>query len=111
MLRWSKAMSHSVSLKKKFMPRFLANRFSLGSVCAALLAAGLIGCAPMPPAQQALPQRDLAGAQLSASIKLARDGWPDAQWWSRYNDAQLNALMTQALHDAPTLQTAATRIG
>lgn len=113
MLRWSNAMamSRSVSLKKKFMPRFLASRFSLGSVCAVLFTAGLIACAPMPPAQQALPQRDLASAQLSASIKLARDGWPDAQWWNSYNDAQLNALMTQALHDAPTLQTAATRIG
>jgi multidrug efflux system outer membrane protein len=100
---------------KKFMPRLFANRFSknfsLSAISAALLTAGLIGCAPMPPAQEALPQRDLAGAQLSASIKLARDGWPDAQWWSTYNDPQLNALIAQALHDAPTLQTAATRIG
>ncbi|RXZ36161.1 efflux transporter outer membrane subunit [Oxalobacteraceae bacterium CAVE-383] len=83
---------------------------------AATLAFGLAlaGCAPMPPAQQALPQRDLADAQLTASIKLARDGWPDAQWWSAYNDPQLNALMAQALQpqgNAPTLQVAAARIG
>jgi multidrug efflux system outer membrane protein len=133
MLRWNKercadrSANHAssrlfeVSSKtfKKFMPRFFANRFSrnlsknfsLSAVSAALLTVGLIGCAPMPPSQEALPQRDLAGAQLSASIKLARDGWPDAQWWTTYNDPQLNALITQALHDAPTLQTAATRIG
>jgi multidrug efflux system outer membrane protein len=83
-----------------------------GAIAAALgLGLTLAGCAPMPQEQQALPQRDLADAQLATSIRLARDGWPDAQWWSAYNDPQLNALITQALRDAPTLQVAATRIG
>jgi multidrug efflux system outer membrane protein len=99
MLQWIKNKSHK-------SPKALR----LGAIA---LASGIMvaGCAPMPPAQDALPQRDLAGAQLSSSIKLARDGWPDAQWWTTYNDPQLNGLMTQALHDAPTLQTAAARIG
>jgi multidrug efflux system outer membrane protein len=102
MLQWIKNKSH----KSRKSPR----AFTLGAIA---LAAGILvaGCAPMPPAQEAMPQRDLAGAQLSSSIKLARDGWPDAQWWTTYNDPQLNGLMTQALHDAPTLQTAAARIG
>jgi multidrug efflux system outer membrane protein len=85
--------------------------FQARAVCAAAVLASLFGCAPLPPAQQPLAQRDLAGAQLSASIHLARDGWPDAQWWTVYGDPQLDALMAQALRDAPTLQVAAARIG
>ncbi|AIY42152.1 Outer membrane component of tripartite multidrug resistance system [Collimonas arenae] len=80
------------------------------TACAVALLACLAGCAPMPPAQQPLPQRDLAGAQLSASIHLAREGWPDARWWSAFGDPQLDALMAQALQAAPTLQVAASRI-
>jgi multidrug efflux system outer membrane protein len=105
MLQWNKTKSSRPRSLRLSRP---AGVVRIGALAAAVM---LAGCAPMPPSQQALPQRDLATAQLSASIKLARDGWPDAQWWTTYNDPQLNALMTQALRDAPTLQTAATRIG
>ena len=102
MLQWNKDKSSA-----------LAPLAGIGAIAAAAVLT-LAGCAPMPPAQQALPQRDLAGAQLASSIHLARDGWPDAQWWTAYDDPQLNALMTQALQpqgNAPTLQVAAARIG
>ncbi|MDB5774808.1 MAG: Outer rane component of tripartite multidrug resistance system [Herbaspirillum sp.] len=121
MQRWNKARSRftranrSETLLEIPMAHSRFQHSPLCAVCAGLLVAalvaGLAGCAPMPPEQQALPQRDLAGAQLAKSIRLARDGWPDAQWWTAYGDPQLNALMTQALRDAPTLQTAATRLG
>lgn len=74
----------------------------------------LEGCAPMPPQQQALAERGLDGAQLPATIHLARDGWPDAAWWTAYGDPQLDALIGKALEDgqgAPGLQVAAARIG
>ena len=107
------ASPNRISFSKVAMSRlsFSFPVFPLRVLCAGLLTAGLIGCAPMPPDQPPLPQRDLAGAQLSGSIKLARDGWPEAQWWNAYNDPQLNGLMTQALQAAPTLQVAAARIG
>jgi multidrug efflux system outer membrane protein len=70
----------------------------------------LAACVGIPTDHEVLPQRDLASAQLAANIKLAREGWPQAQWWTQYDDAQLNALIAQALKDAPSLQTAAARI-
>lgn len=88
--------------------------FCMAALVALVGSAVLAGCAPMPPQQQALEQRDLAGAQLSATIHLARDGWPDAAWWTAYGDPQLDALIGQALEDgqgAPSLQVAAARIG
>ncbi len=79
------------------------------AVCVAMLA--LAGCASIPPEQKVLPQQDLARAELAAGIKLASEGWPAAQWWTQYNDPQLNALMRQALADSPNLEVAAARIG
>ncbi|HEY4318430.1 MAG TPA: efflux transporter outer membrane subunit [Herbaspirillum sp.] len=107
MLQWNKDKSSRAAAGRVVGP---------GALTAAALVLGLAlaGCAPMPPAQEALQQRDLADAQVTASIRLARDGWPDAQWWNTYGDPQLNALMTQALQlqgAAPTLQVAAARIG
>ncbi|WP_394779759.1 efflux transporter outer membrane subunit [Undibacterium sp.] len=74
------------------------------------LAAVLAGCTSVPEDHNLYPQQDIASAQLAAGIKLAREGWPDRQWWTQYNDAQLNSLITQALSASPTLEVAAARI-
>ena len=79
------------------------------ATCVLLL--GISGCVAIPADRDALPQQDMARAQLAANIKLARDGWPAAQWWSSYGDAQLDRLIAQALKDSPTLQAAGARIG
>jgi multidrug efflux system outer membrane protein len=71
----------------------------------------LAGCAPVMPDLHPLPRRDIANAELAADIKLAREGWPEAQWWTAYHDEQLNALITQALANGPTLEVAAAQIG
>jgi outer membrane protein, multidrug efflux system len=47
---------------------------------------------------------------LASDIHLARDGWPDAQWWTRYGDPQLNALIEVALKDSPTIAAAQARV-
>jgi len=83
----------------------------LPSVITPLAAAVLLAaCAAIPPDSASLPQRNLAGVQLAAGIKLAHDGWPQARWWTRYHDAQLDGLIDAALRDAPSLATAATRV-
>jgi len=81
------------------------------TLAAGALLLGMSGCVGIPVDRDALPQQDMARAQLAANIKLARDGWPEAQWWAGYDDPQLNRLVAQALKDGPTLQVAAARIG
>jgi multidrug efflux system outer membrane protein len=69
-----------------------------------------VGCALIredsPPAQQLPPDR----IRLAQDIKLAREGWPEAQWWRRYGDAQLNMLVERAVKDAPALAVAKARV-
>ena len=70
----------------------------------------LSGCALMhsdaPVHTQMPPER----IQLASDIHLARDGWPDAQWWKRYGDPQLDALVERALKDSPTIAAAQLRV-
>ncbi|MYN20270.1 efflux transporter outer membrane subunit [Rugamonas sp. FT107W] len=73
------------------------------------MALALAGCAHIAPDQHPPARRDIA--ELPADIKLAREGWPDAQWWTAYHDPQLDALIKQALASAPTLDVAAAHIG
>jgi len=70
--------------------------------CTVLLAA----CA-IPPRTDRPALRDeapLAGIAADVSGR-----WPDADWWKRYDDPQLDALEAQALTAAPTLRQAGTR--
>jgi multidrug efflux system outer membrane protein len=76
-----------------------------------LLALALAGCAQITPDLHPQSRRDIAGAELAAGIKLAHEGWPEAQWWTAYHDEQLNALIGQALKDGPSLEVAAAHIG
>ena len=78
---------------------------------ATLLVLALAGCAQITPDMHPQARRDIASAELSAGIKLAHEGWPEAQWWTAYHDQQLNALIKQALADGPSLEVAAAHIG
>lgn len=74
--------------------------------CMALLS----GCALIH--NDTAPHAQIAPEQirLASDIHLAHDGWPDAQWWKRYNDPQLNALIVRALSGSPTIAMARTRV-
>jgi multidrug efflux system outer membrane protein len=76
-----------------------------------LLALALAGCAQITPDMHPQTRRDVATAELSAGIRLAHEGWPEAQWWTAYHDEQLNALIKQALAGGPSLEVAAAHIG
>lgn len=78
---------------------------------ALLIVLALAGCAQIMPDLHPQPKRDIATAELSAGIKLAHEGWPEAQWWTAYHDEQLNALIKQALASGPSLEVAAAHIG
>jgi multidrug efflux system outer membrane protein len=79
-----------------------------GAFC---LAGLLAGCAVMhdddrPRAHPIAPEQ----VRLASDIQLAREGWPDARWWTRYGDPQLNALIDRALAHSPTMAVARSRI-
>jgi multidrug efflux system outer membrane protein len=75
-----------------------------------LLALGLAACAQMkePPARLAVRAPEQIG--LAGDIPVTQEGWPDKQWWRRYDDAQLNALIAVALRDGPSLAVAEARL-
>ncbi len=72
------------------------------------LAAAATACAPAPhPA--ALPR---AAASLDAPVAFAAApvDWPAADWWRRYGDPQLDALIAEGAAGAPDLAAAAARV-
>ena len=75
-----------------------------------ILAMVSTGCALMRKDTAPLPQIPAQQIRLAEDLKLARDGWPEAQWWRRYRDPQLDSLMAQALKDAPMMAVARQRV-
>ena len=47
---------------------------------------------------------------IDAPVTAPEAGWPDAQWWTNYGDAQLSALIEAALASSPTMDEAAARV-
>ena len=78
----------------------------VGLVCA------LSGC--VSPVERASPPAQvLEPAAATASRTLGgtpAGGWPQARWWSAFGDAQLDALVDEALADHPTLRIARARL-
>lgn len=70
----------------------------------------LAGCAHVPYDSSRVELPDFARAQHAAAIHLAREGWPAARWWTRYDDAQLDALVERALRDSPSMAVAQERV-
>ncbi len=80
------------------------------SVSVLTLALLLGGCASVPPSSTDTP---VALSDLKADQSLAGDAriqWPQAQWWTAFNDPQLNALMDEALTRAPDIKAAHARL-
>ncbi|WP_459618095.1 efflux transporter outer membrane subunit [Bordetella sp. 2513F-2] len=72
----------------------------------AVLALALSGCAMMDPA--APPVSRLDARHLGLATEQVT--WPDAQWWRRYGDAQLDQLVAEALANNPSIASAQARL-
>ncbi|HEX7156201.1 MAG TPA: TolC family protein, partial [Burkholderiaceae bacterium] len=84
-------------------------RRAAGVLLATALSA-LGGCAQMPnlgPAPAIKPVEVLGSAE---SFAAAEQAWPGDQWWRAYGDPQLDALIDEALRDAPDLRLAQARL-
>lgn len=85
------------------------NRNSLFLLLLCALACLLPGCAWLRTDTDPKPMLPPESIKLSQQIKLARDGWPEARWWKRFNDPQIAGLIEKALRGAPTMDIARSR--
>lgn len=70
----------------------------------------LAGCAQLPDWQGKASLEQPVPAQLSATSAAAPMAWPQAAWWQRYANPQLNTLIDEALDGAPDMAAAAARV-
>ncbi|WP_373991091.1 efflux transporter outer membrane subunit [Duganella sp. BuS-21] len=97
------------------LPAHAARNFAAPMLACAL--AVLAGCADMGNIQpQAVPLRPAelnpgkAIAAATATGTSAEVAWPDEHWWEALHDAQLNRLVSAALHDNPSLRATLARV-
>jgi len=88
---------------------FLKKAASLSTLAAAT--ALLANCAAVPASQTIVPRADLAATQSLPTESGAQNGqWPAQNWWTGFNDPQLNALIDEAFANSPDIQTADARL-
>lgn len=81
---------------------FVFPRFSAAALSLALLSA----CATIDKAPEPTPEVDTA--KLGATSVQVE--WPRDDWWTRYRDPQLDALVAEGLAGSPTIAAAKARI-
>lgn len=74
----------------------------------------MLGCAnpngAIPSHSSLLSANTLESGKTINNIAISKADWPKEQWWRRYADAQLDALLTEALAGTPSLRIAAARV-
>ena len=69
----------------------------------------LTACAGIPDAPRPVVLSAAVPLAVDAGPTAAGGAWPDSEWWRRYQDGTLDALIAAGLANAPTLQTAHAR--
>lgn len=77
---------------------------------ALFLALALAGCAQFPAPGELLRPKGVAAYASAESLAGTASAWPAERWWRAYGDAQLDALIEEALRDSPDLAAAAARL-
>ena len=77
------------------------------SLFSLLLVLALSGCASIHDPDHPGP-KEIQGEQLG--LQSSTIEWPLVQWWTRYNDPQLNRLIAEALQNSPSLAVAQARL-
>ena len=79
---------------------------------ATIVAAVLSACASthgLAPQSSMNKPDTLQTSVTLASTAVNPDAWPDSQWWTQFQDPQLNQLIEEALAGSPTLRVAEAR--
>jgi NodT family efflux transporter outer membrane factor (OMF) lipoprotein len=92
-------------------PRIIGQgRLAAIATLVALLAAGCASFRGLAPQAQRTDAATLAARASLADAKLAAATWPAADWWRRFGDPQLDALVSEALAGNPGTASARARI-
>ena len=75
-----------------------------------LCAGALAACASLPPNTPPRQAKASTAYETAASFAAPRGDWPADGWWKRYGDAQLDALMDEAVAGSPSLAQARARL-
>ena len=70
----------------------------------------LCACALMESDRKTVPMLKPQDVHVPDDVRLTVGKWPASNWWSQYNDAQLDTLIQAALTENPTIQAAQSRI-
>ena len=73
-------------------------------------AAGLTACASLPGEGPRVVIRSESAYATAQTFTAAKREWPQAAWWQAYGDAQLDALITEAMAGAPSVAGADARV-
>jgi len=82
----------------------------LALAAAAVLLAACASTGGEKPVASRTDANTLAAAQTLAKAATSDAAWPRADWWKRYGDDQLDALLDEALKGSPTLRAADARL-
>lgn len=82
----------------------MMNKKLIATVAASVLLAACAGMPGKPVPPKLSNEVPMAGVDAPANGK-----WPDAKWWKRYNDPQLDSLIELAMQGSPSLAAAQTR--
>lgn len=82
----------------------------LAPLAAALLATGCASTHGLAPQARVLDADALQAGRAVAGATMSDARFPEQAWWSAFGDPQLDALVTEALQDTPSLQAADARV-
>ena len=85
-------------------------RAAFAALAAALFAAGCANFGGLAPKAKRTDAATLASSAALADANLSAAAWPAADWWQRYGDPQLDALIAEALAGNPGMAGARARI-
>lgn len=91
------------------MPRFPRIGFA-PLLLAAAIATGCASTGGLEPQARPLDADGLQAQRSLAGVAFSEAGFPRQDWWTALGDAQLDALVAEALRGAPSLQAADARV-
>ena len=92
------------------LPSFPRTRIAtLGALVATALL-GLSACAQLPSSAPLAQPHDETHYATQRAFAAGESAWPIDAWWTRYGDAQLDALVAEALRASPDMALASARL-